>query len=891
MMLCISFPFERLTLSGDGLQYFSKSTSGTRRPLSSLCLEHQRRLWAVLSTKLPNLRVLGLSNCNLAGVLHPSLLQLGQLTDLQLSGNNFSSRVPDFLAKFSSLKTLHLSYCGLYGIFPNSLFLMRTLRSLDVSYNSNLTGTLPAEFPSGSRLEVINLSGTMFMGNLPHSIVNLVFLQDLEISQCSFSGSIPSSFENLTELRYLDFGRNNFSGPVPSLALSEKISGLIFSHNHFSGFIPLSYANGLNYLEVLDLRNNSLKGMIPPALFTKPLLWRLDLSQNQLNGQLKEFKNASSSLLRVMHLDINELQGPIPESIFKIRGLNVLGLSSNQFNGTINFEMIKDTNELTTLDLSGNNFSFEVSGVNSTLFSHIGKLALGSCNLKEIPGFLTNLMNLFHLDLSNNKIKGEIPKWVWKLGNENLVYLNLSNNMLSGFEKPFPNLSPGKLAVLDLHSNFLQGPFLMPSPSIIHLDYSHNQFSSSLPSRIFENLTYASFVSLSSNHFNGEIPFSMCETWNLVVLDLSKNHFNGSIPECLGNSNSFLKVLNLRNNELHGILPKRFAENCTLRTLDVNQNHLEGPLPRSLANCGDLEVLDVGNNFLNGSFPFWLETLPLLRVLILRSNFFGGSIIYSPSKTSFPLLQIIDLASNKFRGNLSSEWFKSWKGMMKQEKKSQSSQVLRYSYLVLTPFYYKDSVTLVNKGLNMELEKILTIFTSIDLSNNLFEGEIPEKIGDLDLLYVLNLSNNHLTGQIPSSFRKLKELGSLDLSENRLSGTIPQQLTTLTFLSVLKLSQNLLVGEIPQGNQFGTFTSAAFEGNIGLCGPPLTNTCPHALPPMEPNADHGNSTWGVDWNYYWIGFGCGGGMGLNIGLQICYCNEANAKPKCSKLYASMIDKG
>lgn len=135
----------------------------------------------------------------------------------------------------------------------------------------------------------------------------------------------------------------------------------------------MSYANGLNYLEVLDLRNNSLKGMIPPALFTKPLLRSLDLSQNQLNGQLKEFQNASSSLLRMMHLSENELQGPIPVSIFKIRGLNVLGLSSNQFNGTINFEMIKDTNELTTLDLSGNNFSFEVSGVNSTLFSHIGK--------------------------------------------------------------------------------------------------------------------------------------------------------------------------------------------------------------------------------------------------------------------------------------------------------------------------------------------------------------------------------------------------------------------------------------------------------------------------------------------------------------------------------------
>ena len=68
----------------------------------------------------------------------------------------------------------------------------------------------------------------------------------------------------------------------------------------------------------------------------------------------------------------------------------------------------------------------------------------------------------------------------------------------------------------------------------------------------------------------------------------------------------------------------------------------------------------------------------------------------------------------------------------------------------------------------------------------------------------------------------MTDLESLDLSCNQLSGEIPQELTDLTFLGVLNLSNNRLVGEIAQANQFSTFNSSSFEGNAGLCGPPLS---------------------------------------------------------------------
>ncbi|MCL7032502.1 hypothetical protein MKW94_005528 [Papaver nudicaule] len=140
-------------------------------------------------------------------------------------------------------------------------------------------------------------------------------------------------------------------------------------------------------------------------------------------------------------------------------------------------------------------------------------------------------------------------------------------------------------------------------------------------------------------------------------------------------------------------------------------------------------------------------------------------------------------------------------------------------------YNYQQAVTVASKGLNMQVVKILTSFTSIDFSNNAFEGEIPEAIGNLRSLYILNFSGNALTGPIPPVFGNLKQLESLDLSANQLTGEIPSQLAGLSFLSVLNLSFNKLVGEIPSGSQFQTFPANSFEGNDGLCGAPLSKDC------------------------------------------------------------------
>ncbi|KAJ4903475.1 receptor like protein 27 [Raphanus sativus] len=137
----------------------------------------------------------------------------------------------------------------------------------------------------------------------------------------------------------------------------------------------------------------------------------------------------------------------------------------------------------------------------------------------------------------------------------------------------------------------------------------------------------------------------------------------------------------------------------------------------------------------------------------------------------------------------------------------------------------------------MEQSKVLTFYSAIDFSGNRFEGKIPESIGLLKTLIALNLSNNAFSGHIPLSLANVTELESLDLSGNQLSGTIPMGLKALSFLAYINVSHNQLKGEIPQGTQITGQDKSSFEGNAGLCGLPLQETCFAPPPPQHIEED------------------------------------------------------
>ncbi|KAL7248597.1 hypothetical protein ACSBR2_003352 [Camellia fascicularis] len=696
-----------------------------------------------ISSSLPNLRFLRLSNCYLSGPIDSSLLKLQSLSEIHLVSNNLSLPVLEFFVNFANLIALSLSDSNLYGRFPEKIFQVPTLQTLELSNNIKLQGSLP-EFLQNGSLQRIVLSSTNFSGRLPDSIGNLRNLSRIDLSDCNFSGPIPNSMANLSYLVYLDLSLNNFNGPIPSFQMSKNLTYIDLSHNALIGSVPSSYFTGLSNLVNVDLAYNSFNGSIPLSLFSLRSLQKILLAHNHFGGEVVGFLNGSLSPLDTLDLSSNKLEGPIPSYFLDFGRIIILSLSFNNFSGTLQLERFQRLQNLVKLDLSYNSLSINASGSNSALssFPQLDMLTLVSCKLQKFPP-LMNQSRMTYLDLSDNQISGEIPNWIWNIGSGTLMYLNLSRNLL-------------------------------------------------------------------------------------VVLDLSNNRFNGTIPQCLIESCiATLGVLNLHNNSLTGNILGTFPESCTLRTLDFNGNHLEGQVPKSLANCTNLEVLNLGNNNLYDYFPCFLKSLSSLHILNLRSNKFQGVIrCEGEYNDTWPKLQIIDIALNNFSGVLPQKFFLYWNAMMIDGGNAQSElNVLRFVFLNLNPFYYQDTVTVTNKGQEMKLVKILTIFTSIDFSCNSFQGEIPDTVGALKSLYVLNLSHNALTGSIPSSIGNLTQLESLDLAWNKLNRNIPLQLASLTFLSFLNLSHNQLVGMIPKGSQFQTFSETSFEGNPGLCGTPLNVSC------------------------------------------------------------------
>nr|CAD1839835.1 unnamed protein product [Ananas comosus var. bracteatus] len=585
----------------------------------------------------------------------------------------------------------------------------------------------------------------------------------LDLSSRGISGKIvsTSALFNLTSLHYLNLAWNQFGPttlPASGFERLSNVTHLNLSNAGFVGQVPIGIAHLTNLIS-LDLSVSH---------FTTDTSDRLILHDPSLRTLIGNLSN-----LRELYLDGSFISSEGSDWCralsVSVPLLQVLSLSGCSLSGPIDPSLAR-LSSLTTINLRHNNFS------------------------STVPEFFANFSSLSSLQLASCGLEGLFPQEVFQL--KNLTHLDVSDNpMLFGNLPDF---------------------YFDNSLKILMLGSTH--FSGAIPNSI----GYLKSLTLSRNHLIGNIPTSICEAGSLKVLDLSYNRFTGLIPSCLMEGSNILSVLNLRGNRLlrGTTLPNNFSRECSLQTLILNGNGIEGPLPKSLANCGMLELLDLGNNRIVDSFPFWLGNLSMLRVLILSSNQFYGSVELplqgEMSDYHFPSLRILDLSSNIFTGNLSWSLFKNLTAMTvtssaDMEVLEFNSSILRvlrdvvsyptflldsyyFSGMIVSFYSYLGTVSVVEKGQDITLEKILTAFTMIDLSNNQFHGAIPEVIGNLRSLRALNMSHNAFTGGIPSGFGGLAQLESLDLSSNQLSGEIPESLSSLTFLASLNLSYNSLVG-------------------------------------------------------------------------------------------------
>ncbi|KAK8987921.1 hypothetical protein V6N11_065526 [Hibiscus sabdariffa] len=375
-----------------------------------------------------------------------------------------------------------------------------------------------------------------------------------------------------------------------------------------------------------------------------------------------------------------------------------------------------------------------------------------------------NLHHLQHLNLAGNNFNTTLLSYGFdKL--PNLTHLNLSSSCFHGHVPHGISLLT-RLVSLDLS---YQG-FIKTLDKLVVLDLSNNHIHGVVPNWLWK--TTLSYVDLSFNpiDFPKQLPLSDANFSfpKLAFLYLGSCNIS-AFPEFL-RSLDHLENLDLSNNRISDEIPNWATQ---LRSLKIGGNELKGKLSRSLATCSKLEVLDIRNNMVHDTFPFWLANLLSLKVLILRGN--------------------------RFYGALSVEFLQSLKAMAMINDDDKAN--LKY----VGEDYYQDSVTIVNKGVELFYEKVLTTHTLID---------------------------------------NLKDLESLDLSLNKLSGKIPPQLTSLTFLEALDLSYNQLEGSIPQSYQFNKFSNDSYRGNPNLCGPPLSRKCNEDdLPTPHPAGEDEEDSW------------------------------------------------
>ena len=104
-----------------------------------------------------------------------------------------------------------------------------------------------------------------------------------------------------------------------------------------------------------------------------------------------------------------------------------------------------------------------------------------------------------------------------------------------------------------------------------------------------------------------------------------------------------------------------------------------------------------------------------------------------------------------------------------------------------------------------------------------------------------------------------------------LTGRIPKELVNMNFLEVRNLSyNNHFVGEIPQGKQFGSFLNDSYEGNLGLCGVPLSVKCGEEHDQHSPPSQTlwREEKFGFGWEAVAIGYGCGMVFGMVMGCFV-----------------------
>ncbi|KAK7371200.1 hypothetical protein VNO78_36768 [Psophocarpus tetragonolobus] len=274
--------------------------------------------------KSEQLTNLSLVHCNLVGPLPDFLGTLPSLTNLRLSGNKLSGAIPATFAQ-SSIQVLWLNnqegggMSGPIDVIASMIFLRQVWL-----HGNQFTGPIPQNIGNLTSLQELNLNSNQLVGLIPESLAHMN-LQILVLNNNMLMGPIPE-FKAVN----VSCDDNLFCQPKPGecspqvtvlLDFLDKLNYPSFLISDWSGNEPCTRSTGTWFglschpnseVSIINLPRHKLNGTLSPSLAKLDSLLEIRLAGNNITGSIpSNFTNFKS--LRLLDLSDNNLEPPLPD--------------------------------------------------------------------------------------------------------------------------------------------------------------------------------------------------------------------------------------------------------------------------------------------------------------------------------------------------------------------------------------------------------------------------------------------------------------------------------------------------------------------------------------------------------------------------------------------------
>ena len=452
-------------------------------------------------------------------------------------------------------------------------------------------------------------------------------------------------------------GRNSYGaslwGGVNCDATNAVVTGISVTNVALGTSLPDPLWQ-LTSLVHLTLRGTSLSGPLLPGVGLLTLLADLDLSANALNETLPTELGSLVSL-SLLSLAANHFVGSLPSEVGALANLARLSVASNRLGGVLPAQLGNLT-KLVSLDASANAFN-------------------GS-----LPTSLGDLSSLASLLIPFNSLSGGIPAGLVALS-ELVIH---GNAWLCGFS-PSATVDIGgvnstdttfgtacgdvdALRALDLAWKTPASSWGAPDPCgrnsgarwggltclsdfsrVSGLELRNVSLAGAIPAAAW-NLTALVRLALANASLTGELSSSgLGALTNLSSLALGWNALDGVLPASLFGLTS-LTSLGLPSNALSGLLPPGVGLLTLLSDLDLSETAVSGTLPMELFQLTVLTNLDLSASAMSGPLPSGVGNLRALRMADLSGCRFNESL--PAALADLPSLVRFNAHNNSFTGVL-----------------------------------------------------------------------------------------------------------------------------------------------------------------------------------------------------------------------------------------------